>query len=85
MSKQIPAAERITRAQALIQEARDLPAPAESGRYDLTYMAQVKGLLQEARDLVKFIRYSPSASSELKNEAAKIIQDAEQANREIFR
>ncbi len=84
MARMIPAAERITRARALIQKARKVPVPAEGGRYDLTYMAEVKGLLQQARDLVKFIPYTPSATPEMKDEVKQIFSDAEQAEKEIF-
>ena len=84
MSRMIPAAERITRARALIQKARDLPVPAGLGRHDFSYIAQVKAILQEARDLVKFIPNTPSATAEIKNEVAKIFQEADQANKDIF-
>ena len=84
MAKLIPAAERITRARALIQKARDVPVPAETGRYDFSYIARVKDLLQQARDLVKFIPYTPSASAEMKSEVAEIFKEADRANQEIL-
>jgi uncharacterized coiled-coil DUF342 family protein len=84
MTPQIPASERIIRARALIQKARDLPVPAESGKHNFSYIAQVKALLQDARDLVKFIPYTPSATTEIKNEVNKIYQEADQANKEIL-
>ena len=84
MSRFIPAAERIKRARALIQKARDLPVPAEAGKYDLSYIAKVKDLLQQARDLVKFIPYTPSASDEMKNEVKQIFEEAAQADKEIL-
>jgi hypothetical protein len=80
----IPASERIIRARDLIQQARDLPVPAEAGRSDFSYIAKVKDLLQQARGMVKFIPYSPSATPELKNEVSKIFQEADQANKEIL-
>ncbi len=83
MARLIPAAERIERAHALIQKARDIPAPAD-GRFDLTFVAQVKELLQQARDLVKFIPYTPSATPEMKNEVKLIFSEAEQAEKEIL-
>ena len=83
MAKMIPAAERIVRARALIQKARDLPVPA-GGKYDLAYIANVKALLQEARDLVKFIPYTPTATEEMKKEVEAIFQEAERANKEIL-
>ena len=85
MSKLIPAAERITRVRALIQKARDLPVPVEGGKSDFAYIAQVKSLLQEARDLVKFIPYSPSATPEMKADVSRIFQEADQANKDILR
>jgi len=85
MAKMIPAAERLKRAHALIQKARDLPVPVEGGKFDLTYMAQVKDLLQQARDLVKFIPYTPTATPEMKAEVAQIFEEAEQAKKDLFR
>jgi hypothetical protein len=85
MARLIPATERITRARALIQKARDLPIPAGSGKHDFSYIAQVKALLQQARDLVKFIPYTPSATPEIKSEVNKVFQEADQAGREILR
>jgi hypothetical protein len=84
MSPFIPASERITRARALIQKARDLPVPAESGKHDFSYIAKVKAVLQQARDLIKFISYTPSATPEMKNEVKKIFEEADQAEREIL-
>jgi hypothetical protein len=84
MSRLIPAAERIQRARALIQQARDLPVPAEGGRADFSYIANVKDLLRQARDLIKFIPMSPSATDEMKADVKKIYQEAEQADQEIL-
>ena len=85
MSRLIPAAERITRARALIQKARDLPVPEGAGRSDFSYIAQVKAILQQARDLVKFIPYTPSATPEMKEDVQKVFEEADQAGREILR
>jgi len=84
MSKFIPAAERIQRARALIQKARDLPVPADGGRSDLAYIDKVKDLLRQARDLVKFIPYTPTATPEMKAEVQRIFEEADQANQEIL-
>jgi len=83
MAKLIPAAERIIRARALIQQARDLPVPA-GGRGDFSYLAHVKDLLRQSRDLIKFIPMQPSATDEIKAEVKKIYQEADQANEEIL-
>jgi len=85
VARLIPALERVARARALIQKARQLPAPEDAGWQDFSYVAQVKDLLRQARDLVKFIPNSAGASAELKEEAAKVIQEAGQAEKEILR
>ncbi len=84
MAKLITAAERITRARALIQKARSLPAP-EAGTFDLSYVAQVKDFLQQARDLIKFISYRPGATPEQKAEVARINEEIDQADKELTR
>lgn len=84
MSRFIPAVERVQRARLLIQKARDLPVPAESGKNDFSYIALVKALLQEARDLVKFIPKTPSANVELKEQVNQIFQETDRADREIL-
>lgn len=85
MSRLITSAERIKRARELIQEAREYPVPERGGKYDLTYMAAVRGLLREARELVQFIPKTAGATAENKEEAKKIITEAEQAGKEIFK
>lgn len=84
MSRLIPAAERLLRARSLIQQAREFPVPAEGGRYDFSYIARVKALLQDARDLVKFIPKTPSATMEMKEQVRMILLEADQANQEIL-
>jgi hypothetical protein len=84
MAKLIPAAERIVRARKLIQEAREIPVPPEGARGDFSYIANVKDVLRQARDLVKFISMTPSASVEIKEEVKRIYQEIEQADREIL-
>ena len=84
MSRLIPAAERIINARELIRKARDLPDPEDGGRGDFSYIAQVKDLLRQARDLIKFIPMQPSATDEMKEEVKKIYQEVDQANEEIL-
>ncbi len=84
MAKMIPAAERIIRARKLIQQARDLPVPPELGKNDLSYIAGVKDLLRQARDLVKFIPMTAGVSAEMKEEVRNVFEEADQANREIL-
>lgn len=85
MTRLIPVAERIVLARALIQKAREVPVPAEGGSYDFSYVAQVKDLLRQAREMVKFIPQSAGASTEIKSEAAKIFAEIEQTDRELLR
>jgi hypothetical protein len=48
-------------------------------------MAEVKKLLHAARDLVKFISYTPTATDEMKAEVKEIFKDADQADQELLR
>lgn len=84
MSRLIPAAERIVRARAFIQEAREFPVPERLGNKDFSYIASVRDLLRQARDLVKFISMTPTATAEIKEEVKKIYQEADQADKEIL-
>ena len=84
MAKLIPAAERVIRARALIQQARDFPIPVEMGRKDFSYIANVKDLLRQAKDMVKFISMTPTATAEMKQEVKNIYQEVEDAEREIL-
>jgi hypothetical protein len=84
MARTIPAAERISRAWSLIQKARDLPLPEDGGRGNFSYVAEVKDLMRQARDLVKFISYSPSASAEMKNEVTQIFEESKRVEKEIL-
>ena len=85
MAKVIPASERIVRARKLIQQAHDLPVPQSGlGRSDFSYIAQIKDLLRQARDLVKFIPQTAGVSTEMKEEVKKVYEEIEQANRDIL-
>lgn len=84
MAKQIPITERVLRARALIQKARDLPIPEGLGKNDLSFIAGVKDLLRQARDMVKFIPMRAGVSDEMKAEVKKIFEEIDLANREIL-
>ena len=84
MAKLIPAAERVIRARQLIQQAREFPIPPEMGKNDLSYIAGIKDLLRQARDLVKFIPQTAGVSAEMKEDVKKIYEEIEQANRDIL-
>ena len=85
MPKLILATERIIRARKLIQQARDLPVPSTGlGKSDFSYIANVKDLFRQARDMVKFIPQTAGVSAEMKEEVKRIYQEADQADREIL-
>ncbi len=85
MAKMIPAAERVIRARKLIQQARDLPVPQGGlGKSDFSYIAQVKDILRQARDMVKFIPQTAGVSAEMKDEVKRIYEEIEQADRDIL-
>jgi len=85
MAKLIPAAERVVRARKLIQQARDIPVPQTGlGKSDFSYIAQVKDLLRQARDLVKFIPQTAGVSAEMKDEVKRIYEEAEQADKDLL-
>jgi hypothetical protein len=83
MAKVIPAEERIVRARKLIQKARDFPVPEGLGRSDLSYVAGVKDLLRQAKDMVKFIPLRAGISDEMKAEAEKVFGEIDQAKQEL--
>lgn len=84
MAKLIPAAERLIRARQLIQKAREIPLPSEMGRNDLSYIAGVRDLLRQAKDMIKFISMTPSATAEVKADVKKIFEEIKQTDREIL-
>ncbi|MBK9927622.1 MAG: hypothetical protein IPP66_20320 [Anaerolineales bacterium] len=85
MPKLIPATERLARARKLIQQARDLPVPTTGlGKSDFSYIANVKDLLRQAKDMVKFIPQTAGVSVEMKEEVKKVYEEVEQADREIL-
>ena len=86
MAKLITAAERITRARKMIQEARDIPVPEGLfGKSDLSYVAGVKDLLRQARELVRLIPMRAGISDEMKTDANQILQETDQVEEELLR
>ncbi len=57
------------------QKARKIPVPPGLGSRDLSYIAQVKDVLRRARDLIKFIQYSPSLTDKLKQETERTMRE----------
>jgi len=86
MAKLIPTEERIQRARKLIQKARDMPVPTTGlGKSDFSYMANVKDLFRQAKDLVKFIPQKAGVSPEMKAEVEKIYEEIKQANQDLLK
>lgn len=85
MSRLIPNGERLKKASELIRQARDVPTGSNGAFLDLSYVAQVKDLLRQARDLVKFISFSPSADAETKQKTRDLIRDLEETEKVLLR
>ena len=85
MARMITAVERVKRARNLIQQALDYPKPSDPGYAFFSYVAEVKDLLRQARDLVKFIPDTPSASAELKAEVRALQQQIDQTEKDLLR
>ena len=84
MAKVIPAEERLVRARKLIRKAHDFPVPEGLGKNDFSYIAGVKDLLRQAKDMIKFIPMRAGVSNEMKAEVEKIFAEIDQANQEIL-
>ena len=85
MAKLILASARILRARKLIEQARALPVPTDGlGKSDFTYIANVRDVLRQAKDMVKFIPQTAGVSAEMKEEVKKIYAEVEQAEKEIL-
>jgi hypothetical protein len=84
MAKVIPVAERVHKAEELIQQARQFPVGTNSAFLDLDYVAGVKDLLRRARDLVKFIPFSPSADAETKAASKSILKKIAETDTELL-
>ncbi|GJQ51562.1 MAG: hypothetical protein HKUEN02_04090 [Anaerolineaceae bacterium] len=85
MVRLIPATERLIRARRLIQQARELSVPSTGlGRSDFSYIAQVKDLFRQAKDMVKFIPQTAGVSAEMKEEVERIYEEVEQATRDLL-
>jgi hypothetical protein len=84
MSKVIPNEERISKAHALIEKARNIPHPTEHGWDDLSYAAQVKDTLRQAKDMIKFLPMTSGVPVDLKKEAAELIASLPTIEKEIL-
>jgi len=85
MSRLILASERVRRARQFIQEARDLPVPPDTELANIIFPTwrRLKLYWQDARDLIKYIPKTPSATAEIKEQVTLLLQEADRANQEI--
>lgn len=84
MPKPLTPRQRLDQAKEFIQKAREVPEPPGLGYRDLAFIAQVKDLLRQARDLVKFLQYSPSLSGDMQIEAQATLNAIITAEKEIL-
>jgi hypothetical protein len=85
MAKLITAEERLVRARKLIEKARKFPVPDGLGKRELSYIAGVKDLLRQAKDMIKFIPMRAGVSDEMKAEVEKVFEEIDQAKQEILK
>ena len=84
MTKLITAAERIEKARGFIEKAQKLERSEEAGWLDFSYTAQVKDLLRQAKEMIKFIGYTSGISNETKDEAKKVYEEIAEAEKELL-
>lgn len=84
MSKVIPTEERLAMARKLIEKARAIPVPEGRGWEDFSYAAQVKDVLRQANDLIKFVPMTSGPSAQLKADAGQLMKDIVAAEKEIL-
>ncbi len=84
MGRLIPNQERLQKARELVSRARGLPAAAEGAFLSLSYVASVKDLIRQARDLIKFIPFSPSADAATKQSASELLKQLEETEIELL-
>lgn len=84
MSKLITNQERILKAKDLIREAQEIPVDPNAVFMDIGYVARVRDLLRQAKDLIKFIPFSPSANNEMKQIAGDILKHINETENKLL-
>lgn len=84
MSKTLTTEERFARARILIQKAHEIPTPVDGGWDSLSYAAQVKDTLRQARDLLKFLPQTAGVSAPQKQEAVALMQEIADEEKKIL-
>ena len=80
----VTTAERISRARELIKKARTISVPPDPGWQDFSYVAQVKDMMRQARDLLKFIPLTAGTDIKQKKEGLVVIKEIDKAEKEML-
>lgn len=84
MAKVLTTDERFTGARALMQKAHDISAPVEGGWADLSYAAEVKDTLRQARDLLKFLPQTAGVTPQQKEDALALMEEIARTEKAIL-
>ena len=84
MAKVLTTEERFTRAHALIKKAHGISSPVDGGWADLSYAAEVKDTLRQARDLLKFLPQTAGVSLQQKEDALALMEEIAKTEKEIL-
>ncbi len=84
MTKFLTTEERINKASQLMEKARQEPVISQGTFLDLGYVARVKDIFRQARDLVKYIQFQPSVSADTKRSVLEMIQKMDRIEKELL-
>jgi hypothetical protein len=81
IAKLVTTSERISRARELIKKASSMSVPPDPGWQDFSYIAQVKDMMRQARDLLKFIPLTAGIDTKQKKEALDVNNEIDKAEK----
>lgn len=84
MAKLITTSERLDKARDLIDQAKNFPIPPATGWQDFGYVAKVKDLLRQAKELIKLIPVTASATPDQIQDARKLLNRFPEIENEIL-
>lgn len=84
MTKLITTEERISKARQFMERARQEPVVSQGIFLDLGYVARVKDILRQARDLVKYIQFQPSVDVGTKRSVLEMIREMDRLEKELL-
>jgi hypothetical protein len=84
LAKPLTTEERFENARLLMQKAHEITPPVDGGWDSLSYAAQVKDTLRQARDLLKFLPQTAGVSQSQKAEAKQLMQEIADTERSIL-